>query len=62
MVNTVTADFLLHIVQCWHTCLVYKDNWDLPMVLYCSVMMYKYYSYFGFIPTKHNEEGKEINK
>ena len=31
------------------------------MFLYCLVMIYKYYSRLGFIPTKHNEEGRYIH-
>ena len=31
------------------------------MVLYCSGIMYKYYSCLGFLPIKHNQEGKDIH-
>ena len=31
------------------------------MFLYFSKMMYRYYSHLGFLPIKHNEEGKYIN-
>ena len=41
LVNTITADFLLHKVQCWCACAVYKYNWDTPMVMYCSGTMQK---------------------
>ena len=33
---------------------------SLYLVLYCSHMMYKYYSHLGFFPIKHNWEGKYI--
>ena len=46
--NSGTAYLLLHIVQCWHVCAVGEENQDLHMVLYCSSMMYKYYSHIGF--------------
>ena len=38
--NAGAADFLLHIVQCWCTCAVDKDIQSLPIVLYCSGIMY----------------------
>ena len=31
------------------------------MVMYCSVMVYNYYSFIGFLPIKHNEEGKDTH-
>ena len=46
--NSSKADLLLHIVQCWLACAVDEDNRDLTIVLYCSVMMYKYYSIIRF--------------
>ena len=59
--NAGTADLLLGILQCWCTCTVNVENSDLPMVLYFSQMMNKYYSHLGFSPIKHNEEGKDIH-
>ena len=35
-----------------------EENEALPMVLYCSDMIYKYYSHLRFVSIKHNEEGK----
>ena len=40
--NADKTDFSFHIVQCWHACEVDKENCVLPMVMYCSGMMYKY--------------------
>ena len=57
MGNPGTEDLLLHIVQCWHACAVNEENQDLPLVLYCSHMMYKYYSRLLLFSIKHNEEG-----
>ena len=48
LVNPGTSDLLLNIVQCWRACSVNEENRALPMVLYCSKMMYKYYSFPGF--------------
>ena len=31
------------------------------MLLYCSGMIYNYYSCLGFLPIKHNREGKYIH-
>ena len=31
------------------------------MVMYCTDMMYEYYSNIGFSPIKHNEEGEYIH-
>ena len=59
--NAGTADLLLRILQCWCTCTVNVENSDLPMVLYFSQMMNKYYSHLGFSPIKHNEEEKYIH-
>ena len=36
------------IVQCWGAFSVDEENRALPMVLYFSRMMYKYYSHLGF--------------
>ena len=44
LVNSGTADLLLHIVQCCRVCAVNEENQALVMVLYCSHIMYKYYS------------------
>ena len=60
MVNSVTADLLLQIVQCWNACAVDEEKLALHIVLYCSGIMYKYYSRNLFFPIKHNEEGKYI--
>ena len=59
--NTGTVDLLLHIVHCWSTCAVDEEKYAVPVVLYCSGMMYKYYSCLGFFPIKYNEEGKYIH-
>ena len=48
-------------VQCWIKFAVDEEKWYLPMVLYCSGMMYKYCSPLGFFPIKHNEEGNYIH-
>ena len=50
MGNSGTEYLSLHIVQCWRTCAVNKDNKALPLVLYCSHMMYNYYSRLVFFP------------
>ena len=42
--NSGPEDLLLHILHCLRVCPVDKDNWVLPMVLYCSIIVYKYYS------------------
>ena len=39
-----TEDLLLHIVQCWRWGVFDKQNRYFPIVMYCSGMMYKYYS------------------
>ena len=59
--NVGTADLLIHILQCWIACSVEKDTHALPTVLYCLGITYKYYSYLGFIPIKHNKEVKVIH-
>ena len=56
--NSGTEILLLHILQCWSACAVDEYNWNLHMVLYSLSMMYKHYSFLGFYPIKHNEEGK----
>ena len=38
-----TEAFLLHIIQCWSTYEADEENKDIPMVLYCSGILYKYY-------------------
>ena len=53
--NSVTAYVLLHIVQCWHECAVIEEDQAIPVVMYCSHMMYEYYSHLGFFPIKHND-------
>ena len=60
LVNTGTAYLLPPIVKCWCSCAVDKYKWYIPMVLYCSYIMYTYYSCLGFFPSKQNEEGKYI--
>ena len=61
MGKVVTTDLLLHIVQCWSTYAVDEDNLAMTLVMYCSEMMYKYYSGLGFLPIKNNEEVKYIH-
>ena len=58
--NSGTADLLLHILQYWSACAVDEENQAVPMVMYCSHMMYKYYSFIGFSPIIHNGEEKTI--
>ena len=53
--NVGTSYFLLQIVQCWHACVVDKENWDLSMDMFFSGITPKYYSRLGFLPIKHNE-------
>ena len=53
---------LLCRVHCWSASKIDKDNWSLPVILYCSAMMYKYYSFLVFILVKHNEKVKYILK
>ena len=48
-------------LQCWHACAVDKYNKDLPLVLYCSDMMYKYDSNLGFFTNKKQREVKDIH-
>ena len=48
MGNLGTAYLLLHIVQCWGACADNEGNQALPLVLYFSNTMYKYYSCLGF--------------
>ena len=48
MENSGISDFLFHIVQYCRVCVVNKENWVISLVLYRSVMMYKYYSCIGF--------------
>ena len=61
LVNSGTADLLFQIVQCWRACEVNEEGQDLPMVIYCSGIMYKHYSYLGFPQIKHNSEGKYVH-
>ena len=56
--NSGTEDLLLHIVQCWRACAVYEDKQGLPMVLYCSGMMYKYYYRLRFPPIRKMRKEK----
>ena len=60
--NSGTEYWLLRIVQCWSPCELDEEKWDLPMVLYYSGMMYKYYSCVGFSYIKQNEEVNDIHK
>ena len=55
--NSGTADLLLHILKCWRAGAVDEEKQYLSMVLYCSDMMYKYYSRLGF--TQSNTKRKE---
>ena len=48
LVNLGTSYLLLHIVQCCRACAVDEERRAIPMVLYCSGTMYKYYSHPGF--------------
>ena len=50
--NACKLDLLLHIVQWCRACAVDKNKWDIYIVLYCTGMMYKYYSRLGFLPIK----------
>ena len=50
--NPGTADLLVHIVQCWRVCEVDEHKQALPMVLYCSQIIYKYYSCLDLLPIK----------
>ena len=61
LVNPGTEDLLLRIVECWCESKVNEENKYLIMVLYCSHMIYKYYSLFECLPIKHTKEGKIIN-
>ena len=60
--NTGTPDLFLHSVQLWSASTVDEENLDLPMVLYCSRMIYKYYSHLECITIIHNKEGRYIHK
>ena len=42
--NSGTVYLLLYIVKCWLVCEVDDEKKYLPMVMYCLVMMYKYFS------------------
>ena len=61
MENSGTEYLSLHIVKCWRACEINEENKALPLVLYCSYMIYKYYSCLGFTPIKYNEKGKKIH-
>ena len=61
MKNTGIENLLLHIVQCWCACAVEKYNQSLPLVLYCSGIMYKHYPRLGVLTIKISEEGKNIH-
>ena len=45
-----TAYLLLHIVQCWCACAANEENRALPIYLYCSQIMCKYFSCLVFSP------------
>ena len=45
--NSCIEDLLLNITQCWRACVVVEYKWNLPILLYYSGMMYKYYSLLG---------------
>ena len=61
LVNSGTSYLILHTVQCWHACEFDIEKRALPLVLYCSGMIYQYYYRLGFFPIKHNEEGGNIH-
>ena len=61
LINAGTPDLLLLMIQCWRVYKVGKENQSLHMVLYCSGIMFKYYSHLGFLLIKHNEEGTYIH-
>ena len=61
MINSVTVDLLLHVVQCRRACAVNESNQNLHLVMYCLHLMYKYYYRLVFFPINHNEEGKKIH-
>ena len=56
LVNSVTADSLLHKIQCWRACAVDEEKRNLPLVMYCLCMMYKFYYRLVFLLIKHNKE------
>ena len=62
LINSGKEDLLLHTVKCWNAYAVDEKNWSIHTVLYCSGIMYKYYSCLGFLPIKNNEEENDINK
>ena len=62
LINTGTSEFLPHIVQYCRVSAEKNYNWVPPVVLYCSGIMYKYYSCLGFLTIKNNEEGKNIHE
>ena len=49
LVNSGTTNLILHIVQCLHACSVNEENKTIPLVPYCSNMMYKYNDRLGFL-------------
>ena len=53
----------LHIVQRW--CEFYLENEQnqaLPVIIYCYVVVYLYYSGLEFAPIKHKEKVNDIHK
>ena len=59
--NSGAVDISLQMVQCWRSCAVDEDNWDLPIVLCFLVMMYKYYSRLEFSPDQTQLGSKNIH-
>ena len=45
----------------WSECAVDEEKLDIPMVLYCSDIIYKYYYRIVFLPIKCNDEVKDIH-
>ena len=46
--NMVNSENLsLQLVHCWHACTFNEENKALTLVLFCSHMLFKYYSHLG---------------
>ena len=58
LVNSGTSDLLLHVVQCWRAYAADEEKQALTMVMYCSGMIYKYYSHLGFLSI-NTQQGRE---
>ena len=61
LVDTDSAELLSCILKLLCVCAVYEENQALSVVMYCSDIMYKYYSHIRFLPIKHNEEVNYIH-